>query len=175
VPAQPAWFQQLPSIAAQLRESEIAFFDRQAIQKLFGVESRRAHQLLGQFAGTEGLKQVGNALALSREQLLASVEALARGEEVTQFREQRKRAAEELAEAQAIQRARRVRIPVEPEPSAGPLAALPSTISLRPGRLEVSFGGPEDLWAQLAQLARAAARDPHGFDARVDPPGEKQP
>lgn len=170
MPARPTWFQQLSKIAAELRETQIPYFDRQAIQKLFGVEARRANQILRQFAGKEGLRQIGNALAISREQLLASVEAFAAGEEVAQERNRRRRAAEEVAEVQAIQRARRVRVPVEAEAPSQPLSTLPPTISLAPGKLEISFWGQQDLWAQLAQLGRIAARDPHGFDELIDPP-----
>ena len=115
------------------------------------------------------MRQIGNALAISREQLLASVEAFAAGEEVVQDRERRKRTAEEVAEVQAIQHARRLRIPGPCDAPPPPLSALPSTISLRPGKLEVSFWGQQDLWAQLAQLGRIAARDPRGFDELVDP------
>lgn len=174
MPACPKWFQQLTKIISELRETQIQFFDRQAIEKLFGVQHRRALQILNQFAGKEGLKQVGNALAISREQLLANLEAFANGEEVAKNREERHRAAEELEQVKAIQAARQIRVPGEGEGSERPVSALPSTITLQPGKLEVSFWGQQDLWAQLKQLGHFAARDPYAFDELVDPPEKPQ-
>ena len=57
MPAQPAWFQRLDEILADLRSMTSTRLDRQAVEKLFGVGQRRARQLM---AGLDGIR-AGNA------------------------------------------------------------------------------------------------------------------
>ena len=43
---QPAWFRRLPEILDVLRGMDSSHLDRQGVEQLFGVEERRARQLL---------------------------------------------------------------------------------------------------------------------------------
>ena len=57
--AQPAWFQRLDEILADLLAIESTHLDRRAVQKLFRVRQRRARQIM------LGLR-VGNAAPVRR-------------------------------------------------------------------------------------------------------------
>jgi hypothetical protein len=55
-------------------------------------------------------------------------------------------------------RAKRVKLPVAPEPASG--ASLPSGMRIsRPGVLEVEFEGVQDLLGRLYELVRMAGQD----------------
>ena len=75
MPSQPAWFQRLDEILADLLAIESTHLDRRAVQKLFRVRQRRTRQIM---AGLEGLR-VGSAAAVSREALIARLEQTAAG------------------------------------------------------------------------------------------------
>ena len=66
MPSQPACFQRLDEILADLRSMTSTRLDRQAVEKLFGVGQRRAQQLM---AGLDGIR-AGNAAAASRLALI---------------------------------------------------------------------------------------------------------
>jgi len=76
MPAQPAWFHRLEEILEELRSLDTPYLDRLFLQKLFRVQERRARQLM---AGLPGI-QVGNAVAVSRDGLLARLEETANGD-----------------------------------------------------------------------------------------------
>ena len=59
MPSQPAWFQRLDEILADLLAIESTHLDRRAVQKLFRVRQRRARQIM------LGLR-VGNAAPVRR-------------------------------------------------------------------------------------------------------------
>ena len=167
MPAKPAWFEHLDRIIAALRSLPSPFLDRQAIENLFGVQERRARQILLRFAP---VVQIGNAAAVRREDLLCALEAYARGEVVAGEHLRRTRTAEALRRAAQDSPARHIPVATSSSRLERRFCALPPTIVLSPGRLEVRFRTPNDLWSQLAELAAAAASDRIAFLHAVSPP-----
>jgi hypothetical protein len=55
MPAAPAWLDRLPTLLKKVATSEIPVYDRQAIERLFGVRPRRAQQLLRELAAVAGV------------------------------------------------------------------------------------------------------------------------
>jgi hypothetical protein len=72
MPSQPVWFSRLPSILEELRAHDSDYLDRHALERIFGVRERRARQLM---VGLSTLR-VGNAVAVSRRSLIASLDPL---------------------------------------------------------------------------------------------------
>ena len=124
--------------------------DRQEVETLVGVGSRRARQLMTGLAGI----RVGNAVAVSRLALLERMEAAARPPPIS-------------GKWPAV---RRVRIPAAPDLSRRRFGDLPAAISLTPGALKIEFRGAEDLAAKLLELSQAMANDWSAFMRAVKEP-----
>ena len=107
MPAQLAWFQRLEEILSALRAMTSSHLDRAAVEKLFRVRQRRARQIM---AGWAGLR-VGNAAAVSREALIASLEQTAASGVFQWEGNRRARLVEDLDRLRRQLAARRGRIP----------------------------------------------------------------
>jgi len=164
VPAQPAWFHRLDTILRTLGALESDFLDRRAVERLFGVRPRRAQQLMAELA--EPIP-VGQAVAVRRQDLAASLEALAAGEAVARARRRRTRIRDEVDKAEAEASLRLVR--VAPAAAGARLEDLPAGIDLRPGRLLITFDSLDDLWWKLEELVSAAGRHRRDFIERAVP------
>jgi hypothetical protein len=143
---------------------EARYLDRRAIERLFGVKRRRAQQMMTRLVPAV---EIGTNVVVERAELMVALEALARGDRMATFRARRRRAAEEIAEAQEQAAAREVEVPGVPLRRT--LESLPATISLRPGRLDIRFKSVSDLWRQLSELASAAAADRDRFREAAEP------
>lgn len=164
MPSQPAWFHKLNDILEELRASETQYLDRQAVQMLFGVQERRARQIM---AGLPGL-QVGNAFAIEREALIIRLENT-RSEKGFQWEiARRARLVEGLDRARRQIAARRVRIPATTDLGVRSVKDLGASIKLRPSELRIEFHSAEDLAARLFELSQAMANDWHGFAQEVE-------
>src|SRR5947209_19465630 len=143
MPAQPSWFPRLTEILAQLRSLEqIPYLDRQAFERLFRVNDRRARVLMSRFGGI----QIGNAWAVDRLELIRVLETVQRGEDFQWERCRRARVATIYEQAKREHPARQVEIPVSPESARSrTLTSLPRGIELRPTELRIQFAGLEDL------------------------------
>ena len=106
-PAQPACFHRLDEILTTLRSMTSTHLDRAAVEKLFRVRQRRARQIM---AGLEGLR-IGNASAVSREALIASLEQTAASGVFQWEGNRRARLVEDLDRLRRQLAARRGRIP----------------------------------------------------------------
>lgn len=175
MPARPAWFRDLPCILEKLERSSRSLLDRQAVEALFGVEERRARQLLRQFAGPEGLVPVGNALGVPRDRFCHHLRRFAQGEEVAQAEEEGRYAAEQREDLKSETPAQRFRILLG-EPVGRPrLAQLPETITWRrtqpfgPARFEIWYDDGADLMEQMAKFLRAASAQKEEFYAGTEP------
>jgi hypothetical protein len=162
MPAQPAWFHRLEHILTELRSLETEYLDRQAIEKLFQVRERRARQIM---VGLPAL-QVGNAVAVERQALIARLENTSAGDRFQWEISRRSRLAEELGRTRRQLAAGHVRIPAAAEQRR--FEDLSADIALRPGELRIEFYGAEDLAAKLFELSQAMANDWQAFARAVE-------
>ncbi len=146
------------------RDVESSHFDRQAVQKLFGVRQRRALQLM---AGLPGLR-AGNASAVLRATLIARLEETASGGEFQWEINRRARVSEELDRTRRQLAARPVCIPAAADVEERRLRDLSGDINLKPGELRIEFFGAEDLAAKLLELSMAMANDWPAFARTVE-------
>jgi hypothetical protein len=166
MPAQPYWFHRLDEILAELRALGVSHLDRLAVQKLFRIRERRARQIM---AGLPCL-QIGNAVAIERQALIARLENTAAGGRFQWEIARRSRVAEDLDLARRQLAARGVRIPAAAGLEERSALNLGVGIELRPGQLRIEFSGAEDLAAKLFELSRAMANDWPAFAQKVDAP-----
>ena len=107
MPAQPSWFHGLEEILEELRTLKISHLDRLAVQRLFRIRERRARQIM---VGLPAL-QVGNAVAVERQALIARLENTAGGVRFQWEMSRSARLVENLDRTRRQLAARRVRIP----------------------------------------------------------------
>jgi hypothetical protein len=137
-----------------LHASSALVIDRAGLEKLFGVSPRTAVRLMNQFGGY----QSGKTFLIGREDLIRALEALQTDEEFAYESRRRQRLVDDLESTRRGLRAKRVKLPVAPEPASG--ASLPSGMRIsRPGVLEVEFEGVQDLLGRLYELVRMAGQD----------------
>src|ERR1043166_4475989 len=167
MPAKPVWLHRLDTILETRHRMESTHLDRLAVQKLFGVQERRARQLM---AGLPGLK-AGNASAVLRQALIERLEKTPSGGwfqcEVTR----RARVVEALDRARRQLAARTIRIPAAADVEDRRLRDLSSAIVLKPGELRGEFYGAEDLAGKLLELSQAMMNDWADFARAVEDGG----
>lgn len=153
MPRKSDWIERLDSITEELEGTYPKdFLDRSDAQRLFGVSSRQATRILRRL----GAETVGGALIMSRAGVLASLQALTRGEQAQYELRRRQRLAQQIEQARREARGRRVVIPV---PEHQEPDRLPPGTELGAGKLEVLFEDPVELLQKLMQLAQLAAAD----------------
>lgn len=164
MPPQPAWFHRLEEILATLRSLEISHLDRSAVEKLFRVRERRARQLM---AGLPCL-QVGNAVAVDRQALIARLEKTTQNHRFQWEVTRRTRVADSLETLRKYALARQIRVPTGVDTRARRVPDLAEGIELRRGELRIQFRGAEDLAAKLFELSQAMANDWQTFALIVE-------
>lgn len=161
MPPKPRWLKRVPRIRATVEASDVPFFDRAAIEKLFGVKRRQAIHLVRNLAGYE----VGNALVAPRETVLAFLRAKQTGGDYQGEVLRLRRVREAVEEAERLLEARKVTIKV---PAATrTLKELPAGIRLGPGLLEVECTDAQDLLQKLFALSRTIATDFKAFEGLI--------
>src|SRR3954452_7846822 len=161
MPAQPSWFPRLQHILAKLRALDtIPFLDRQAFERIFRVKDRRARVLMSRCPGV----RLGNAYAVDRQQVIAWLESLQRGEEFQWEQQRRQRVAELYEQAKREHPARQVEIPVTRQTRIRTLASLPSGIELGGNELRIRFSSFEELLTKLFELGQAVQNDFGSFE-----------
>jgi hypothetical protein len=168
----PEWFERLPDILKSAAQAEVPTFGHREIEALFGVSRRDAFRLLHKF----GASEAGDALSISRENLVAQLDAIGGGDTYQAYLRRAGDMGEQLRVVREAAPGRLIRLPVGRNPPT--VAELPEGISIRPllpgqaGRIEIEFGTRADLWWKIAELARARARDPRAIDRILEPCGE---
>jgi len=168
MPAQPAWFVQLPRIIEELSTLTVPVVDRAMVEQIFRVKRWRAVQLLRRFGGW----QSGRTFLVERGSLLLQLEALQAGGDFEREQRRRDRLAGELEKLRRHAAAARMAIPVAPEVFSRRISDLPQGVHLEPGRLTVEFSQPEQLLERLFALAQAIANDFEKFQVLAKGAGE---
>jgi hypothetical protein len=165
MPAQPLWLARLPAILIQVAAPDAPlWWDRAAVEKLFGLRRRRAIALLHQMGAT----YVGKNLAIERSALRRFLEQPRRQDAQQEEQARAARVATRLAQLRREQHARQVSIPL---PAAARLAfaGLPAGIDLQRRQLTIAFETPRELLEKLVALAQALMNDYETFEAQLAP------
>jgi hypothetical protein len=165
MPAQPLWLARLPAILSQIAAPDAPlWWDRAAVEQLFGLRRRRAIALLQQM----GAAYVGNNLAIERAALRRFLEQPRRQDAYQEEQARTARVATRFAQLRREQRARQVSIPL---PAAEPLAfaGLPAGIDLQHRQLTIAFATPAELLEKLVALSQALLHDYDTFEAQLAP------
>jgi hypothetical protein len=157
MPAQPSWHHRVPQILAILSDPACPpFFDRPAIETLFGLRRRQAIRILTACGGY----QVGKTFLAGRETLLGFVSGVEQSGAVEVASLRRRRLSAALNEAANHTAARMTRIAAPPDKLAADRCGLSPAIELvAPGTLIIRYQGATDLLARIAELAAAATSD----------------
>jgi hypothetical protein len=145
------------------------FFDRPAVERIFGVKARQANNIMRGM----GSYQIGGAAVVNREDLLAWLDLMASSEQCSVECERKTRVVVKL-DAFLAARPRRVTHP----PPRKPNSVLPTGIRLAaPGELLISFTSADDLLGRIMGLAQSATGNFAAFanEIEVEPPPEPNP
>ena len=159
MPAPSQWFLRLPGIIAELRVLAAPVVDRALIEKLFALKRRQAIDLCHRFGGF----QAGRTFLVDRFHLIAELERLHQDPGFEQEMHRRERLSEMVVEARRLKAGTEVILPVHRDALDRRMEDLPAGIRLEAGCLTVRFEKPEELLANLFELAKAAQNDYEGF------------
>jgi hypothetical protein len=166
MPALPSWHARVEEILAALAEPGAPpVLDRQALETLFQVRRRQAIRLMAHFGGY----QAGKTFLVERAALVAGLDQLVASGAAGHATARKQRILAAVNEVSQRAAARRALVPIDPEIRRRQPHELAAAIDrLAPGRLEIRYHGAEDLLAQIAELAAAAANDYAGFRRRFE-------
>ena len=173
VPRKTEWIHRIPEALQILEQLSPVppLIDRRDIERLLHVSPRQALRILARL----GAAEVGKNLFLERDEFLRRLRALHAGEDATYERRRLCRLNDALEALERDLKAHRVPIHAKPDTYDLLLPALPSSVRLRPGRLEVDFSTPEELLARLFELSQAIANDYDTFTQAVATPAGTGP
>jgi hypothetical protein len=127
MPRNAEWTEQLPAALDELRKFPAPVVDRAVLERVLRIGRRTAIRLMNRFGGF----QSGKTFLIDRLQLIAQLEQLDRGDDVTAERERRTRLADELEKTRRLAPGRKVRIDTAADVRERVLADLPAGIHLR--------------------------------------------
>jgi hypothetical protein len=166
MPAQPLWLDRLPEILNQVAAPDAPlWWDRAAVEKLFGLRRRRAISLLHQM----GAAYVGKNLAIERSALRRFLEQPRRQDAYQEEQTRSAQVATRLGQARQQQHARRIRIATPAAPERLDFAGLPAGIDLQRRQLTIAYETPAELLEKLVALAQALLNDYETFEAQLAP------
>lgn len=153
MPDYPSYLHKLTEILVEAQAPKpIPFFRRRDIEALFGLKKRQAVNLMHRI----GAIRVSRELAVDKRDLIRWLEQMIQDPSVAIEQRRHERVIDRIVELKAETAARAIKI-VLPDPKAS--VELPDGVSLRPGRLTVSFGSGQQLLERLFLLARVLAAD----------------
>jgi len=166
MPAQPLWIERLPDLIAQVTQPDApTWWDRPAIETLFGLRRRQAIALLGKL----GARRFGTGFVVERSTLLRFLEHPHRRDAFLDDQARTVRVAGGLAAAQRELDGRAISIPTAFDPERIDFAGLPAGIELQRRQLTVSFETPTELLEKLFALAKALMNDYNTFEEALGP------
>jgi hypothetical protein len=167
MPASPLWLARLPELQAQVADARTPlWWDRAAIQPLFGLRRRQAIALLHQM----GARWIGRNLAIERSALQRFLAEPRRHAAYQEEHTRSARVATVFEQLRGEQRARQVAIPLPAAPEHLTFAGLPAGVELERRRLTIAFETPGELLEKLVALAQAMAGDFETFEAQFQTP-----
>lgn len=148
-----SWISRLEKIRASVEKSPLTLWERSDLESLFELQPRQANKLIEVLPRGRG---PGGALLVERDALLAFLAKVERTGKLPRARTKVSR--------------KKLRLTVRPvrDVGKGSVAAIPKSVKLRPGRLEVDFRDGADLVAQLWAVGLAARDDEAAFLALVE-------
>ena len=176
MPPQLTWLHRLPDIVAQIKGLPSPVIDRSVVEQIFQVQRRQAHKLMAEFGAHQLGSGRGRTLVLTRDELVAWLEALVHTEEFERTRLRKQKLATSLLESRERLKHRRVEVRVDPRQRSQGREAWPATLQLSPGRLQIDFTTPNHLAEQLALVALALEDEWETFSAPgIVPQNNQQP
>ena len=161
MPAKPRWHADLRKIRHTVSALTAPFLDRPTIERLFGVKSRQANNLMRGLGGY----RVGPATVISRDDLLLQLDNLAGPGGYAAEAIRKSRVIEELDALRTVARPRRV-APAPPPPLP---CALPVGVNIpTPGQMTILFSSPEDLLGRILGLAQSASMNFAAFAGALE-------
>lgn len=161
MPTEPSWIQHLPDLIARVAAPDApSWWDRTAIETLFGLRRRRAISVLRML----GAWRIGTSLAVDRVTLLRFLQ---HPQQYKAYAEEQGRAARMsagLTRAQRQLQGRAITIPTSPDMRQIDFAGLPSGIQLQQHQLTITFGQPTELLEKLFALSQALMNDYDHFE-----------
>ena len=156
MPKAPSWYARIPDIVAHLSQVDAPpLLDRTAIERMFDLRRRQAIRLLHAADGY----QVGKTFIVERRTFVDFLKGLERSGAPRQTRARKARIAAALNEV--VNHAEAQRVVIRPHACSADAIEV-----VAPGKLQISYDGPEDLLARLVELASAAAHDFPAFRHR---------
>lgn len=150
-----SWLPRLKAISRSVSESVRSHYTSRDLERLFEIQPRSAQMLLGLFPTV----QVGKSLLVEREALAGLLDRLVAADEPA-----RELAAMRTQGKPPVVR-RKLRELVPRDVAAG-LTAMPTNVSLDPGRLTIRFQTVEELASSLYRLAALLEEDLDSFAGR---------
>jgi hypothetical protein len=167
MPAHPLWLDRLPALQAQVADDSAPFWwDRAAIEQLFGLRRRQAISLLHQM----GAEWVGTNLAIERSALRRFLEDPRRRNAHQEEQTRTARVATALGQLRREQQARQIAIPLPAAPERLDFAGLPAGIDLQRHQLTIAYETTAELLEKLVALAQALMHDFETFEAKLRAP-----
>lgn len=166
MPAKPAWYSKINEIVRDLEALPRPFVDRATVEFLLGVGRRRAQQILSPCI----CDRIGaNGLA-DRDTFIAHLRGLTQSEVASYERQRRRKVATILGQLKKQRLAQpQVLIEAPVHVLTQKLATLPEGVRLEPGRIIISFDGPQQALEKLLALAMAIGNDFGHFEREVQP------
>jgi hypothetical protein len=169
MPAHPLWLARLPAISTQVAAADAPlWWDRAALEKLFGLQRRQAIALLHQM----GAARIGKNLAVERSALQRFLADPRRKNAYQEEQTRSTRVTTALGQSRREQHARRLVIPTHAPPAGIDFAGLPAGVALERHRLTIAFDTPGELLEKLVALAQAMMHDYETFEAKLLAPEE---
>jgi len=159
-----SWEINIAAILEGLKKMPPGPLDRGDVELLFGVQSRRALQLLHRFGGT------GSPVAIDRDRLEARLVEMIRTGELGISAERRVTLESKLEDLRKFRGApfADVRVPLGRAAFGCRLDSLPAAVHFEPGQLVIEHDGAEDLATKLFLVAQAFLNDLPAVSDRVE-------
>ncbi len=158
MPRPISWLPRLHEITKAVTHSVRSHYDRRDIEKLFELQPRAAQELLKLLPSV----QIGTSRLLEREVLAEFLLRVRDTEDTTGLYEK-------LKEEKAAVSKRRIRSLVRRDLDAVSMTALPQSMTLTRGRLEVNFETVEQLAECMLLLARVLESEGGEFAEAYEP------
>jgi hypothetical protein len=164
VPDKPTWLGRLDEICHELQSLPSSTLDRQTLEKILGLRSRRVQQLMAPVV----TQTIGRNGIVDRDQLIRHLRSVASGDAAHYEHQRRAKLGSVLEQLRRSWLEQpRVLVEASTEVVNQEIADLPNGVHLGPGRILLEFETKEQAFAQLLALVMAIGNDPDAFESRI--------